>query len=112
MTDELIDPNSNHIRRDLQMVETALNNKWDIKDEWLEALPKVMMQIIAKGDQRSQMRATSILMKMHAMNTTNPPAGTMINVGVKVENNSDNGRGLARTLVKRLRADGVSGINT
>tara|TARA_X000001382_G_scaffold97048_2_gene71434 strand:+ start:1815 stop:2171 length:357 start_codon:yes stop_codon:yes gene_type:complete len=53
-------------RQSLQMLQQALQNNWDIPQEWKQALPKFCMSIVLdknKGD-RERLRASEILRAM------------------------------------------------
>lgn len=115
MTAELLtDPN--HIRQDLQYIATAIRHDWDIPEQLLSTLPKVAGAIAIKGKPSQQVAAMKVLLAMKEQNDKRdqPPQKpqTTINVGVKVENNSDTGRNLASQIVKRIRLERVSGNDT
>ena len=57
-------------RGSLQMIQQAVMNGWDLPKEWMQALPRFCMSIVAdksKGD-RERLRATEILRAMQRDN--------------------------------------------
>lgn len=116
MTTELLtDPG--HLRSDLQMITTAIRRGYDIPDELIAALPKVAGSLMLDKNQKGQVRLKAIdaLMAMKAADDRakgidkpqGPPPQTTVNVGVKIENNSNAGTSLAREVLEQLRLDGV-----
>ena len=110
MTAELLSDPS-HIRGDLRMMETHIRSQpIEIADAVVAAMPKVMTTLLLKGKPREQLAAGKLLLAFMEYNQSlNPktPPQTTINVGVKVENNSDTGRNRASKVLERLRLDGV-----
>ena len=61
---QLMEQSGGRVRRSLQIIQRAAENGWLIKDEWLEALPKVAVQIAATGNPREKLRALEVLRAM------------------------------------------------
>ena len=106
MTTELLtDPG--HTREDLRIVETAIRKGWLIPDQLLEALPKVAGAMALKGKPRDQIAAMKVLLAMKEQNDKPEPQKqqTVVNVGVNVDNRTDDRRAEMVRVVEQLRAE-------
>jgi len=105
---ELIDPQ--HARRDLKQLEGAIRKGFRIPDAIYDNAAVIMGQILSKGNNREKVAAARVIVAMNAQNNPQPQQQTMVNVGVKIENNnSDAGRTLASQIVDRIRTARISG---
>lgn len=90
MTELLTDPG--HTRQDLRQINAAIRKGWLIPDQLLDALPKVIGTIALKGKPRDQVAAAKVLIAMKEQNDDEQPAAsrqTVVNVGVNVDNRTD-----------------------
>lgn len=113
MTTELLS-DSGHTRSDLRMLEMALRKGWAIKDEWLEGMPKVVVNIALKGNNREKLAAIKLLLQMKEQNDRPQPVTpqTTINVGVNVDAaGADERRRRTLAIAERIRNGGVLRIN-
>lgn len=105
MTTELL-TDAGHSRADLMMVETAIRKGWQIPDQLLEALPKVAGAMALKGKPRDQIAAMKVLLAMKEQNDKPEPQRaqpTVVNVGVNVDNRTDDSRTATLAIAQRIR---------
>ena len=120
MTTELLtDPG--HSRADLATVRRAIREGWDIPEQLLSALPKIAgaMALNAKEKSPVRLKAIATIIKMKEQNdkpdTPNvpqPQPQTTINVGVNVDNRTDERRNLTLAIAERVRAGRVLVIDS
>lgn len=65
--------NPSHRTSDLNSVNRALKNGWNIPQEVMDALPLVMASVMASGDHRAKVAAGRVLVSMHAQNQKEKP---------------------------------------
>lgn len=109
MTTELL-TDTGHTRSDLRMVETAIRKGWQIPDQLLEALPKVAGAMALKGNPRDQIAAMKVLLAMKEQNEKpDVPRAlpSVVNVGVRIDNDSNAGRNLASEVLARITTGGI-----
>ena len=72
--------------KDLKLIQSAINNGWQIRPAAMSALPDAMLRIAldAKEETRARVSAAKVLCTMHGQTTAQ--AGTTVNVGVVVNN--------------------------
>ena len=59
----VLDPH--HVRASLRMIQRAVNNGWNIKDEWLELIPAEAVEILTTSpDERNRLRAMELIQAM------------------------------------------------
>ena len=105
VTTELLS-DSGHSREDLRMIETAIRKDWQIPDQLLEALPKVAGAMALKGKPRDQIAAMKVLLAMKEQNDKPEPQKaqpTVVNVGVNVDNRTDDSRAATLAIAQRIR---------
>lgn len=111
MTTELLtDPG--HLRSDLQMIESAVRKGWVIPDMLLDALPKTIGVIALKGNPRDQVAAAKVLLAMREQNDKPEPTApqqTVVNVGVNVDNRTEDKPLTAIQFVEQYRAARLPG---
>ena len=117
MTTELLtDPG--HTRADMRLMEQAVkrstkNPEIPIPPAIIEAMPKVAGTILLKGEPREQLRAGALLLAFMEYNKSlNPPEPqqqqpTVVNVGVNIDNRTDERRNLTLAIAERVRAGRV-----
>lgn len=107
-TELLTDPG--HTRADLRIVETAIRKGWQIPDQLLEALPKVAGAMALKGKPRDQIAAMKVLLAMKEQNDKPEPQKqqTVVNVGVNVDNRTEDKPLTALQFAQRYRERRVS----
>ena len=117
MTTELLtDPG--HAREDMRLMEQAVkrstkNPEIPIPPAIIEAMPKVAGTILLKGEPREQLRAGALLLAFMEYNKSlNPPEPqqqqpTVVNVGVNIDNRTDERRNLTLAIAERVRAGRV-----
>lgn len=118
MADELLtDPK--HTRQDLKLMERVIKaDPIEIPQAIIDAMPKVTGTIMLQGKPREKLAAGRLLLAFLEYNarlkeSEKPQQGRAqtLNVGINIANVSDTGRGLASTVIERLRTVGVSGGN-
>lgn len=105
MTAELL-TDTGHSREDLRMIETAIRKDWQIPDQLLEALPKVAGAMALKGKPRDQIAAMKVLLAMKEQNDKpepQKPQPTVVNVGVNVDNRTDERGTTTLAIAQRIR---------
>ncbi len=110
MTTELLtDPG--HVRGDLVAMTAHVRTRpIEIAPAVIDAMPKVAGILLLKGKPREQLAAGRLLLAMLEYNRTlNPPVpaqpgSTTINVGVQVDNRTDDRRDRTRAIAERVRA--------
>jgi hypothetical protein len=112
MTETTLLTDPAHTRGDLRQMESAIRKGWALSDKLLENLPKVLVEVVAKGSMREKIAAARVLVAMKESNdrpTTVTPA-PVVNVGVQVNGsgNTDAGRTLASAIAERIRANRIS----
>jgi len=115
MTTELLtDPD--HSRADLATVRRAIREGWDIPEQLLSALPKIAgaMALNSKEKAVVRLKAIATIIKMKEQNdkpesptVPQPQPQTTINVGVNVDNRTDERRNLTLAIAERVRAGRV-----
>lgn len=72
--------------KDLKLIQSAVNNGWQIRPAAMTALPDAMLRIALDSNQetRARVSAAKVLCTMHGQTTAQ--AGTTVNVGVVVNN--------------------------
>jgi hypothetical protein len=97
-----------HSRQQLRMAETAIKKGWDIPEQVLTALPKVAAKLALSGKPRDQLAAMRVLIAMKQQNEQpQVTQGQTINVGVNIENNTDERRRRTLAIAERVRAGRV-----
>ena len=98
---ELID--DHHARSDMKTLERAVKNGWKIPEQLLDIAPKAMGKLLIQGTPREQLGAAKVLVAMKAANDRpERNESTTINVGVKVDNGSDERRSAALAIARRI----------
>lgn len=111
MATELID--SNHTHRDTKLLMTAIRKKWAIPENVYNELPEMALAIAREADKPSDRNnAMKLLMAMKKDNEVDPsqPRTPTINVGVNIDNGSDENRARLAAIAQRLGVDDVPGI--
>lgn len=120
MTTELL-TDTGHSRSDLAMIRRAIREGWDIPEQLLSALPKVAgaMALNTQEKTANRLKAIETLIKMKEQNekrehqtVTHPQPQTTINVGVNVDNRTDERRNITLAIAERVRARRVLGSDT
>jgi hypothetical protein len=112
MTETTLLTDPAHTRGDLRQMESAIRKGWALSDKLLENLPKVLVDVVAKGSMREKIAAARVLVAMKESNDrpTTPAPAPVVNVGVQVNgsSNTDAGRTLASAIAERIRANRIS----
>jgi hypothetical protein len=117
MTELLTDPR--HTRQDLKLMERVIKaDPIEIPQAIIDAMPKVTGTIMLQGKPREKLAAGRLLLAFLEYNArlkesekSQQGRAQTLNVGINIANVSDTGRGLASTVIERLRTVGVSGGN-
>jgi len=111
MTETTLLTDPAHTRGDLRQMESAIRKGWALSDNVLENLPKVLVEVVARGSMREKIAAARVLVAMKESNDrpATPAPAPVVNVGVQVNgSNTDAGRTLASAIAERIRANRIS----